>query len=84
LIEEGEGVQEEEKYLRPNNPSDSPPRKSEALSESIDNQHIILIYILNVLCCRNGGSVAVRGIVISSVELVHHEGCTVTANILDL
>jgi hypothetical protein len=66
-------------FLRPNNPSDSPARKSEALGKTIDDQNIILINILNVFSGGDGSSVTVTGVVVSSIELVHDERSSVTA-----
>ena len=40
--------------------------------------------MLNVLGCRHGGAVAVAGVVVSAIKLIHDERCTVTADVLDL
>jgi hypothetical protein len=70
--------------LGTNDPRNSPSRKSEALSEAIDNQDIVLIDVLDVLGSRNGGTIAVAGIVVSGVEFVTDKGGTASAKVLDL
>lgn len=70
--------------LGANDPCDSPSGKSETLGETINDQNIILIDILNVLGRGDGGAVAVAGVVVARVELVADEGGTATADVLDL
>lgn len=71
-------------YFWTNDPRNSPSRKSEALSQAINDQHIILINILDVFSRGNSSAVAVTGVVVSTVELIHDQRRSVTANILDL
>jgi hypothetical protein len=71
-------------YLGTNDPSYSPSWKSEALGKTIDDQNIIFIHILDVLCCTDGRAVAIGSVVISTVELIHDQSRAVTADILDL
>jgi hypothetical protein len=66
------------------NPRDSPSRKSEPLSKTIDDQDIVLVDVVNVLCGTDGGTVAVGGVVISTVELIHDESGSITAYVLNL
>lgn len=70
--------------LGTNDPCNAPSGKSEALGETVNDQDIILIDILNVLSSRDGGTVAVAGVVVARVELVADEGGTTTADVLDL
>lgn len=65
-------------------PGNSPSGKSEALSETIDDENIVLVDVLNVLGSRDGGTITVAGVVVTRVELVADEGGTVTANVLNL
>lgn len=66
------------------NPGNSPSGKSEALGETIDDENIVLVDILNVLSSRDGGTITVAGVVVTRVELVADKGGTVTANVLNL
>jgi hypothetical protein len=66
------------------NPRDSPSWKSESLSETINDQDIVLVNVIDVLCGTDGGTIAVGGIVISTVELIHDQCGSVTADILNL
>lgn len=74
----------ERTYLRSNNPSNSPARKPEALSKAIYDQYVVLIHILDVLSRGNRRPIAVRSVIVATVELIHDEGGAVTADILDL
>lgn len=69
--------------LGANDPRNSPSRQSEALGETIDNQDIVLINVLDVLGGRNGSTVAVAGIVVSGVELIADKGGAASAEVLD-
>ena len=71
-------------YFWTNDPRNSPSGKSEALSQAINDQHIVLINIVDVLSRGNSRAVAVTGVVVSTVELIHDQRRSVTANILDL
>ncbi len=72
------------KYLRPNNPSNSPSRKSESLCKTVNDQHVVLIHIFNIIRCGNCGPVTIGRIVVATIELVHDQRCSITANVLDL
>lgn len=71
-------------YLWANDPSYSPSWKSEALGKTINDQNIIFIHILDVLCCTDGRAVAIGCVVVSAVELVHDQSRAVSADILYL
>jgi hypothetical protein len=64
-------------------PGYSPAGQTEALGQAIDEQDVVFVDVLNVLGGRNGRPVAVRSVVVAAVELVHYEGCAVTADVLD-
>ena len=70
--------------LGTNDPSNSPARESEALSETINNKNIILINILNILRRRDGSTITVASVVVARVELITDESSTTTANVLNL
>lgn len=72
------------RYFWANNPSNSPTRKSEALGKTINDQHIVLIDIIDILRRRNGRAVTVGRVVVTAVELVHDQRSSITADILDL
>lgn len=65
-------------------PCDSPSWQPEALGQTVNNEHIVLIDILNILSSGYGGAVAVAGVVVAGVELVADEGGASTADVLDL
>ncbi len=70
--------------LGANNPRNSPARQPEPLGESINEQNVILINILDILRCADSSTITVRGVVVSSIELIHDQGCSISADILDL
>jgi hypothetical protein len=65
------------------NPRDSPSWKSEPLSKTIDDQDIVLVNVVNVLCGTDGGTIAVGGVVVSTIEFIHDESGSITAYILN-
>jgi hypothetical protein len=71
-------------YLRSNNPSNSPTWKSESLGQTINDQHIVLIHIINILRRGNGSAVTVWRVIVPAIELIHDKRCSVTADILNL
>jgi hypothetical protein len=58
--------------------------KTESLGEAIDEQHIVFIYVLDVGGGADSGPVAVGCVVVASVEFIHDECCSVSADVLDL
>jgi hypothetical protein len=73
-----------DKLLRTHNPGDSPSGKSETLGQTINDEHIVLIYILDVLGGGDSGAVTVRRVVISTIELIHDQSGSVTTDVLNL
>jgi hypothetical protein len=65
-------------------PSNTPSGKSEALGETVNDEDVVLVDILDVLGSRDGGAVAVASVVVSRVELVADKGGAATADVLDL
>jgi len=66
------------------NPRDSPSWKSEPLGETIDDQDIVLVNVVDVLRGTDRGAVAVGSIVVSTVELIHDQRSSITADVLNL
>jgi hypothetical protein len=75
---------ESETDLRSHNPRDSPTRQSKPLSKPINNQHIILIHILDILRRTNRRPVTIASIIIPAIEFIHDQCRSVSADILDL
>lgn len=73
-----------DKLLGSQDPRDTPARKAEALSKAIDDEDIILIYVLDILGGRNGRTVTTTRVVVTRIELVADERSAATADILDL
>jgi hypothetical protein len=71
-------------YFRANNPSNSPTGQPESLRQTIDNQNIVFIHILNVLRGTDCCPVTVARVVISTIKLVHDKGRSVSTDVLDL
>lgn len=65
-------------------PGNSPSGKAEALGETVNDEDIILVDVLDVLGSGNGGTIAVAGVVVAGVKLVADEGGAATADVLDL
>lgn len=70
--------------LGTNDPRNTPSGKTESLGETVNDENIVLVDILDVLGGRDGGTIAVAGVIVAGVELVANEGGTITANVLDL
>lgn len=73
-----------DKLLGAHDPCDSPSRKAEALREAVDDEDVVFVYVLDVLGRADSRAVAVAGIVIAAIELIHYEGGAVAADVLDL
>ena len=71
-------------HLWTDNPGNSPAGKSESLGKTVDDQDIVFVDIIDVLSRGYGGPVAVAGVVVATVELIHDQCSSVTADILDL
>lgn len=78
------GWEGEVRTLGSQNPRNSPARQSEALGETVDDEDVILVDVLDVLSGRDGGAIAGAGVVVTRVELVADEGGAAAANVLDL
>lgn len=72
------------KYLRSNNPRNPPAGKSEALRQAVNDQHIIFIHIIDVFCGTDGSAIALAGVIVSSVEFIHDQRSSITADVLNL
>lgn len=73
-----------DKLLGANDPGYTPSRKTESLGETVNDEHIVLVHVLDVVGGRDDGAVAVCGVVVSAVELVHDQSRAVSADVLDL
>jgi hypothetical protein len=71
-------------YLGADNPSNSPAWESEALRKAIDDQNVIFVNILNVVCGADSGTVAIAGIVVAPIEFIHDKSRPISADILNL
>lgn len=70
--------------LGANKPCNPPPWKSKALGEAVDDDNIVFIDIFDILGGTDDGTVTFVQIVIATVELIHDQGGTVAAKILNL
>jgi hypothetical protein len=73
-----------DELLRADDPCNTPAWKTETLSQAVDDEDVVLVYVVNVVCCGDDGAVAVGCIVITAVELVHDQRGAVAADVLDL
>lgn len=73
-----------DELLRTDDPSYAPAWETEALGQSIDNEHVVIVNIDDVVCRANDGAIAVRRVVVPAVELIHDESRAVAAEILNL
>lgn len=73
-----------DELFRPDDPGYSPAWETEAFGQTVDNEHVVLVNVDDVVCCADHRAIAVRGIVVPAVELVHDERCAVAAQVLDL
>jgi hypothetical protein len=76
-----DGVDE---LLGTKDPRNTPSGKTETLREAVDDEHVVLVDIFDVVGGGNNGAVAVGCVVVSAVEFVHDQRSAVTADILDL
>ena len=65
-------------------PRHAPAGKAEALGQAVDDQHVILVDVDDVGCRADDRAVAVGGVVVAAVELVHDQGGAIAAEILDV
>lgn len=84
ISKSGSGEIEEECDLWTDDPCDSPAGKSEALGKTVDDQDVVFVDIFDVLSGRNGSTIAIAGVVVSTIKLIHDKCRSVTADILDL
>lgn len=73
-----------DKLLGSQDPRDTPAGKAEALGETVDDEHVVLVYVLDVLGGRDGCPVTAARVVVARVELVADERSSRTAEVLDL
>ena len=73
-----------DEFLGSNNPRYTPSGETESLGKTVNDEHIVLVYILDVVGSRDDGTVAVGGVVVSAVKLVHDQSRAVPADVLDL
>ncbi len=50
-----------------------PARKAKSLGQSIDDENVVLIHVLDVVGGRHDGAVAIASIIVAAVKLVHNE-----------
>jgi len=65
-------------------PSDSPTWETEPLGEAIDDKNVVFVDIFDVLCRADSSPVAVAGVVVTTIELIHNKRRSISADILDL
>lgn len=72
-----------DELLGSQDPRDTPSREAEALRQTINDQDIVLVDVLNVLGCGDRSAVTVAGVVVATVELVADECSTTAAEVLN-
>lgn len=65
-------------------PCDAPAGQPEALGQTVNDQDVVLVHVVDVGGGRDGGAVAVARVVVARVELVADKGGAAAAQILDL
>ena len=45
---------------------------------------VVLVNVHDVFSCAHCGSVTVTGVIVATIEFVHNQGCSITAQVLDL
>lgn len=59
-------------------------RQAKTLREAIDDDNVVIIYVMHVLCGRYDLPIAARRVVVATIELIHDEGPTIAAHVLDV
>ena len=73
-----------DELLGPQDPGHAPPGQPEALGQPVDDEHVVLVDVHDVLGRADGRAVAVGRVVVARVELVADEGGAAAADVLDL
>jgi hypothetical protein len=73
-----------DEFLGADYPGHTPARESEALGQAVDDEDVVVVHVDDVLGGGNNGAVAVGGVVVPGVELIHDQSGAVTADVLDL
>lgn len=73
-----------DKFLGAYDPGYAPTGEAEALGQAVDDKHIVLVDVVDVVCCADDSAVAVGRVVVAAVELVHDQRGAVAADVLYL
>lgn len=66
------------------NPGYTPAGETETLGQTVNDEHIVGVNVLDIVGSRDDSAVAVGRVVVAAIELIHDQGRAVTANVLDL
>nr|POE47029.1 hypothetical protein CFP56_00361 [Quercus suber] len=78
------GADSFDEVLGPDDPGHAPTGQAEALGQAVDDEHVILVDVFDVVRRADDGAVAVGRVVVAAVELIHDQSGAVTAVVLDL
>lgn len=78
------GADGADEFFGTNDPCDPPSRQSEPLRQTVDEEHVIFVHIVDVVGRTDGRSITLRGVVVATIEFVHDEGRSVTTDVLNL
>lgn len=77
------GAERRDEFLGPHDPGHPPAGQAKPLRQSVDQDHVVLVDVLDVGSRRDGAAVAVGTVVVARVELVKDQCRAVSANVLD-
>ena len=73
-----------DEFFGADDPCYTPSREAEAFGQTVNQEDVVFVDVDDVVGGRDGGAVAVAGVVVAGVELVHDQSGTVPADVLDL
>jgi hypothetical protein len=78
------GADRLDEFLGAEDPRYTPSGKAETLGQAVNDEHVVLVDVLDVVGGGDDGAVAVCCVVVSTVEFIHDQRGAVTADVLDL
>lgn len=69
--------------FRAHQPRHSPTWQAESLCKTVYDYHVIIVDILDVLSSTDDGAVAVVEVVVAAIKLVHDQGRSLAAKVLN-
>ena len=73
-----------DELLGADDPRDPPSGQAEALREAVDEEHVVLVHVFDIVRSAHRRAITIARVVVASVELVQHQRGPVPADVLNL